>query len=233
VLHANEKAISHFNSENLNESVVLAIFSLSYCFTLGLVLAVAFVEELWSGHGHTKRCCLSTKSGDHQMWLVDWISFCFIALFPLLALCIALLLQKGNAWSIGLLSWYTSTSVLFLIFAMMTVFSEVTCAVEIVSKELESAGKGVWPFVKSCLLLKQTAIYSGYTTMKYVAYADSKEMPIDRLPEVSIVLDSSRQELTCWWSRFTKNRFLSTGPGRKWCLHCFSHLEVPKYLNTM
>lgn len=76
------------------------------------------------------------------MWLVDWISFCFIALFPLLALCIALLLQKGNAWSIGgLLSWYTSTSVLFLFFAVTTVSSEVTSAVEIVSKELDSAEK--------------------------------------------------------------------------------------------
>lgn len=211
----------------------LGIFSLSYCFgALGMVLVGAFVESIWSGNYCPK--LFYNRHGDYQV-IVDWIYFCFMFLSPVSMLYIGIMEQKSrNAWSLGLLFWFSAVSVLFVFFAMTIVISEVAGALLILSKDDDpSLVKGIWQHIKACLLLKQTAIYSGYETIKYVAFVDSEDIPIIQPSEVSAVLEGSRQECTGLWSRFTEHRFLSVHCNNAMHLHCFSPVEPPKQLYTM
>lgn len=210
--------------------IVLGIFVFTYGFALGLVIAGAFVADAWSGHDLVKLFFFKNRYGNV---LVDWVFFCFFVLFPVLVMCITLLMRRDDAWSITMLFWFACVSVFFVIFAVNSVYFELKGALSFLSKRQDMLGEGFWHLVKTCILLKQTAVYSGYRTEKYLACSDTVRMEVDRSIPDSSILEWSRQERVGLWARITKFSLLSTASPSKWTPQLFSPVDPPEPLYTI
>ncbi len=188
------------------------------------------MSDAWSGHALVKLFFFKNRYGNV---FVDWIFFCFFVLFPVLVMCITLLLRRNNAWSITILFWYASTSVFFVIFAVNSIYFEIKGTLSFLSKRPDMLGKDVWQRVKTCILIKQTAIYSGYITEKYLACSEAIAGGVDQPIEEESILGWSRQQRTGPWSRITKWSILSTESPSKWALHLFTPVNPPEPLHTI
>ena len=204
------------------------MFVFSYGLALGLVIAGAFVKDAWTGHELVKLFFFKNRYGNV---LVDWVFFCFLVLFPLLVMCITLFLKRKDWWSITMLFWYACVSVFFVVFATNSVYFEVQGAVSFLSKRPDLMGKSFSYRIKKCVLLKQTASYSGYRTCKYLARSAALASDVDKPIQESAILDWSRQERTGPWSRITKWKYLSTDHPK--ALPLFSPVHPPQRLYTI
>lgn len=193
-----------------------------------MVIAGAFVSDAWTGHTLVKLFFFKNR---HGSVLVDWVFFCFFVLFPLLVMCITLLMKRDDWWSITLLFWYGCVSLFFVIFATNSVFFEVQGAVSFLSKRPDLMGKGFWRCVKEGLLLKQTAAYSGYRTCKYLARSAALTEDVDHSFREGTILDWSLEERTGPWSKITKWKFVSTASSKS--LPFFSAVDPPQRLFTI
>lgn len=142
-------------------------------------------------------------------------------------------MRRPNAWSITLLFWYGCVSVFFVIFAVNSVYFEVKGALSFLSKRQDMIGKDVWQQIKTCIILTQTARYSGYRTEKYLACSAEVRTGVDQSIQESSILDWSRQQRTGPWSRLTKWSFLSTESPAKWTPRLFAPVDPPEKLYTI
>jgi hypothetical protein len=180
--------------------VVLAIIVFVHAFSEGLVIAGHYILDAWSGHFLTKQFIFKRFG----VVTIEWIYFSFFLLFPLLVMCIALLLQRDDWWSITAIVWFSCILAFFVIFCFNIVFYEVKAGFDFCMNKHDTDSKHWLVVVKRCILMRQTQTYCGKIKSTYLAsgyFADTEDTEDTKKSDI---FEETRVEEFGWWANFTK-----------------------------
>lgn len=191
----------------IGAGIFLGLYRLCFAVSEGMVIAMRFVADAWSGHYMIKEFFVLRKN----LVFVDWAFFVFLFAAPLSTLIACLFARLDDYWEITLLVWFFCVTAFFCLFACCACYFEVRGAVSFVA-DYHFGGADtdvpVWQACKKCALLGQVKRYSGKRKARYLARSivraddDTEEEAVD-------IVGSSYQESTSCWSRFTTWSFLS------------------------
>jgi hypothetical protein len=207
--------------------VTIAIIVFVFGFADALTIAGHYIVDTWSGHFLVKQF-LFTRLSEVA---VDWIFFVFFLFVPVMTMCITLLADMENWWTVTSIVWFSCVCSFFVIFCFNVVYYEVSSAYSF-AKNIKDGESDSWKdVIKRCIILRQRHDYSGKQRITYLAksYFETTEDTED--VNKAEVYESTREEKIDLWSKFTRWGVVRTDtPGG---LRLFKPLEKPVRLFTI
>ena len=199
--------------------VVMAIIVFVAAFAEALVIAGAYIVDMWTGHYLAKQFFFK-KLNDVT---TEWIFFVMFLLLPLLVMAGSLLNESPHWWSNTAIVWFSCVMAFFAIFCFNIVFYEIKAAYDFAHNWRDDDSTKTLHILKRCVLLRQRHKYSGKSQNLFLARSYFSTTEDTESAEKSQIYDETRVVSHSWWSHVTEKC-------PDWM---FEKLEVPCRLNTI
>ena len=150
--------------------VLIALIQFCFGFAHAMVIAVAFIIDVWSGHVLIQKIFSTRRISEV---FVDWLFFTFIILCPTLVFCFCIFAGSEIWWDIGALFWISSIAFFYVLFSIGVLYFEIKAALDLVVEEGEDITNWntLFEALKKCALLRLIHVYSGVMKTKYIGYS--------------------------------------------------------------
>jgi hypothetical protein len=191
--------------------VVLAFPMLVYGLASALVIAGAYISDVFNGHFLIRNFAL--RSIDPVV--VEWMFFLFFLGFPVFILCCTLLSGSDEWWEITLMVWLFSVFVFFLIFCANVLLYEQKACWEVCKNRYHDNDSSLLNVLHRCILLRQVSTYGGRKTINYLSLGSivNSEYTEGKQASIRNMVSSTLDERMSFYSKLTLNPKFRQGTG--------------------